>query len=54
MVILVASLLFARPDKGIEMVAWWTLISLIFHAVRLSQATERQMRGKPVTSWLDA
>jgi phosphatidylglycerophosphate synthase len=54
MVILVASLLFRRPDVGLEAVAWWTLISLIFHAVRLAQMTERKARGRPVASWLDA
>ncbi|MFL6725752.1 MAG: CDP-alcohol phosphatidyltransferase family protein [Sphingomicrobium sp.] len=53
MVILVASLLFRRPDTGLELVAWWTLISLIFHAVRLAQMTERQARGQKVVSWLD-
>lgn len=54
MVILVGSLLFRRPDMGLELVAWWTLISLIFHAVRLAQMTERKARGQPVTSWLEA
>jgi len=54
MVILVASLLFRRPDIGLELVAWWTLISLIFHAVRLAQLTELKARGQMVTSWLDA
>jgi phosphatidylglycerophosphate synthase len=54
MAILVAALLFGRPDIGLELVAWWTLISLIFHAVRLAQMTERKARGLPVTSWLDA
>ena len=54
MVILTGSLLFARPDVGLELVAWWTIVSLIFHAVRLAQASERAMRGQPVTSWLDA
>jgi phosphatidylglycerophosphate synthase len=54
MVILVGSLLFRRPDIGLELVAWWTLISLIFHAVRLAQMTERQARGQPVVSWLKA
>jgi phosphatidylglycerophosphate synthase len=52
MVILVASLLFGRPDVGIQLVAWWTLISLIFHAVRLAQMTELKARGQPVVSWL--
>jgi phosphatidylglycerophosphate synthase len=52
MVILVASLLFRRPDVGLQLVAWWTLISLIFHAVRLAQMTELKARGQPVVSWL--
>ena len=52
MAILVAALLFARPDIGLELVAAWTLISLIFHAVRLAQANERFGRGEKITSWL--
>lgn len=54
MVILVTALLFRRPDLGLEGVAWWTLISLIFHAVRLAQMTELKARGKQVISWLEA
>ena len=52
MVILVASLLVARPDLGIELVALWTILSLIFHGVRLAQANARRDRGRPVVSWL--
>ena len=52
MVILVAALLFQRPDVGIELVALWTIVSLIFHAVRLAQANARRDRGRPVVSWL--
>ena len=52
MVILVAALLMGRPDLGIELVALWTILSLIFHAVRLAQANARRDRGKPVVSWL--
>ncbi len=52
MVILVASLIVSRPDLGIELVALWTILSLIFHAVRLAQANGRRDRGRPVTSWL--
>ena len=52
MVILVLALLFRRPDIGLKLVAFWTLASLIFHAVRLAQATERSARGQPVVSWL--
>ncbi|HYX46937.1 MAG TPA: CDP-alcohol phosphatidyltransferase family protein [Sphingomicrobium sp.] len=54
MVILIASLLFRRPDLGLELVAWWTLASLIFHAVRLAQANERASRGEKLVSWLEA
>ena len=52
MVILVVSLIFGRPDLGLELVALWTLVSLIFHAVRLAQANARRDHGRPVVSWL--
>ncbi len=52
MVILVAALAVRRPDLGIELVALWTIVSLIFHAVRLAKANARRDRGLPVTSWL--
>ncbi|HEY6049225.1 MAG TPA: CDP-alcohol phosphatidyltransferase family protein [Sphingomicrobium sp.] len=52
MVILVAALLVRRPDAGLVLVAFWTLVSLIFHAVRFAQAGERAARGQPVVSWL--
>jgi phosphatidylglycerophosphate synthase len=54
MVILVAALLFRRPDVGLELVALWTLLSLIFHAVRLAQASEQATRGQKIVSWLEA
>ena len=54
MIILVASLVVRRPDIGLELVAWWTIASLIFHAVRLAQATEAAARGQRIVSWLDA
>jgi phosphatidylglycerophosphate synthase len=53
-VILVAALLFRRPDIGLELVALWTLLSLIFHAVRLAQASDQAARGQNIVSWLDA
>ena len=52
MVILVAALLFGRPDVGIELVALWTIVSLIFHAVRLAQATVKSEQGGRIVSWL--
>ena len=54
MVILVGALFFARPDVGLELVALWTIVSLIFHAVRLAQARDRAARGERITSWLEA
>ena len=52
MVLLVGALLLGRPDIGLELVALWTILSLIFHAVRFAQAEARAYRGEPVTSWL--
>jgi len=54
MVILVGGLLFGRPDLGLELVALWTIVSLIFHAVRWAQARERAARGERIISWLEA
>jgi len=53
MVILVAALLVGRPDSGLVLVAWWTIVSLIFHAVRYAQASERAARGQAIRSWLE-
>ena len=52
MVILFFALLFGRPDTGIELVALWTIVSLIFHAVRMAQATVKSEQGDKVVSWL--
>ena len=52
MVLLVAALLVGRPDVGLELVALWTILSLIFHAVRLAQANALHDRGGNITSWL--
>ncbi len=52
MVILVGSLVFGRPDVGLQLVALWTILSLIFHAVRLAMANGRADRGRQIISWL--
>jgi phosphatidylglycerophosphate synthase len=52
MVILVGALALGRPDTGIVLVALWTVVSLIFHAVRYAQASEQAARGVPIRSWL--
>lgn len=53
MIILVAALLLDRPDKGLELVAWWTVLSCVVHAVRLAQAYAVRGGGSKVTSWLE-
>jgi len=52
MILLIGALLFARPEVGFELVALWTLVSLIFHTVRLAEAKARVYQGRPVISWL--
>ena len=53
MVILFASVVISRPDLGLVAVAAWTVLSLLFHAVRLIQAWLQARSGRPVRSWLD-
>lgn len=53
LLILAVALLFGRPDAGLALVAWWTIASVIFQAVRLAQANEQAARGQPITSWLE-
>jgi phosphatidylglycerophosphate synthase len=52
MVILLASLLAARPDLGLLAVAWWTIISCLIHLLRLIQAMLAKAGGAEVRSWL--
>lgn len=53
LVILAAALLFRRPDSGLVLIAWWVLLSLIFHSVRFAQLTELQLRRQKIESWLE-
>ena len=50
--ILALSLIARRPVAGLVMVAWWTIATVIVHAVRLAQASEQAARGATVKSWL--
>ena len=52
MVILLVATLLQRPDIGLIAVAAWTVLSCLFHAVRLGQAMMRQARGETISSWL--
>ena len=50
--ILTIATIAGYPDIGFIAVAGWTVISLIFHSVRLLQAAAVRMRGGEVVSWL--
>ena len=52
MVILTVAAIFKEPDLGLELVALWTLVSLMFHSVRLAMANARADRGRQIISWL--
>jgi len=52
MVILFVALLFMRPDLGLIGIAVWTLLSCLFHLVRLVQAYLVAARGGAIRSWL--
>jgi hypothetical protein len=52
MVILFVATLAQRPDIGLIAVAVWTVLSCLFHAVRLAQAVGRKARGEEIKSWL--
>jgi hypothetical protein len=40
-----------RPDLGLVMVAIWTAASLVFHSLRLAQASALRARGGAPTPW---
>jgi hypothetical protein len=48
MVILFVATIFQRPDIGLIAVAVWTVLSCLFHAVRLAQAMSRPI---PEAAW---
>ncbi|MEX0923885.1 MAG: CDP-alcohol phosphatidyltransferase family protein [Rhodovibrionaceae bacterium] len=50
--LLTLATLAGRPDLGFYAVAVWTVLSLMFHAVRLLQAAWIRLRGGEVRSWL--
>jgi phosphatidylglycerophosphate synthase len=52
MVILLASLLLGRPDLGLIAIAIWTMVSCLFHLVRLVQAVQVRRGGGEIRSWL--
>ncbi len=51
--ILFFATLAGRPDIGLIAVAWWTIISLLVHAVQLVEAYAARRAGKPIVSWME-
>lgn len=45
--------LAGRPDFGFVCVAIWTILSLLFHTVRLVQAAVQSAQGRRIVSWLN-
>ncbi|HWA50716.1 MAG TPA: CDP-alcohol phosphatidyltransferase family protein [Dongiaceae bacterium] len=54
LLILTVAALLKAPDTGLELIAWWTIVSFIFHCVRIAQAFYARMAGRPPRSWLQA
>jgi hypothetical protein len=52
MLLLFLFLCAGRPDWGLIALAAWSLLSCLFHIVRLAQAWAVTIRGRPVVSWL--
>ncbi|MGE0118518.1 MAG: CDP-alcohol phosphatidyltransferase family protein [Dongiaceae bacterium] len=50
--ILTVAVVAGRPDLGLLAVAAWTILSLLFHFLRIGQALQRQRSGEPIRSWL--
>jgi phosphatidylglycerophosphate synthase len=46
--------LVGRPDLGMVAVAVWTVLSLLFHFIRIGQALHRRRMQGPLVSWLAA
>ncbi len=50
--LLMVAALFGRPDIGFVAVAAWSVLSIVFHVVRIAQAAPVRARGGQITSWL--
>ena len=54
LLILMVFALLQAPDKGLVAVAIWTILSVVFHCVRIVQAFLAKLGGRPPVSWLQA
>ena len=50
--ILTVAAIAGRPGLGLQAVAGWTVLSLVFHFWRIWQAERRRRAGEPARSWL--
>ncbi|MBM4256131.1 MAG: CDP-alcohol phosphatidyltransferase family protein [Deltaproteobacteria bacterium] len=54
LLLLSAATLVGRPDVGLVLVALWTLLSIVFHTVRVLQALAQRLRGQSIAAvWQD-
>jgi phosphatidylglycerophosphate synthase len=53
LILLSASVLVGRPDAGLVAVAVWTILSTVFHVVRIVQGIVARAVGRPPVSWLE-
>jgi phosphatidylglycerophosphate synthase len=54
LLILTVAALLQTPDRGLMLVAVWTIASFLFHTVRIVQAFAAQQGGRAPASWLQA
>ena len=52
LLILTVAALLQAPDRGLVVVAWWTIASFLFHSVRIVQAFVAKGGGRAPASWL--
>ena len=50
--IMTVAVIGSRPDIGLQAVAVWTILSLLFHFLRIGQAIRSERTGEPIQSWL--
>jgi phosphatidylglycerophosphate synthase len=50
--IMTVAAIAGRPDVGLLAVAVWTIVSLMFHFLRIGQAVQRERTGARIESWL--
>lgn len=52
LIILSIAVIFGVPVLGFEIVAWWTILSFVFHCLRIVMAFCARARGVALRSWL--